>query len=64
MRRLKLQKQSPLADAIVEGRPYRTVRDVARIQGMTQEILYGRQRLTRAPSPPLSGSKAQPTDET
>lgn len=43
-------EQSPLADAIVEGRPYRTVRDVARIEGMTQEILYGRQRLTPAPS--------------
>lgn len=43
-------EQSPLADAIVEGRPYRTVRDVARLEGMTQEILYGRQRLTQGPS--------------
>ena len=40
-------EQSPLADAIVEGRPYRTVRDVARIQGMTQDMLYGQQRLTQ-----------------
>ncbi len=40
-------EQSPLADAIVEGRPYRTVLDVARIEGMTQELLYGRRRLTQ-----------------
>ena len=40
-------EQSPLAEAIVEGRPYRTVLDVARIEGMTQEILYGPQRLTQ-----------------
>lgn len=33
-----------LATRIVEGRPYRTVRDVARVQGMTQEILYGLQQ--------------------
>jgi len=30
-----------LANKIVEGRPYRTVRDLARIQGMTSELLYG-----------------------
>lgn len=33
-----------LATRIVEGRPYRTVRDVARVEGMTQEILYGLQQ--------------------
>lgn len=33
-----------LATRIVEGRPYRTVRDVARIEGMTPEILYGLQQ--------------------
>lgn len=30
-----------LAARVVEGRPYRTIRDVARIEGMTKEILYG-----------------------
>ena len=30
-----------LANKIVEGRPYRTVRDLARIEGMTSELLYG-----------------------
>ena len=33
----------PLAAAIEQGRPYRTVRDLARVQGMTPELLYGRQ---------------------
>ncbi len=33
-----------LAARIVEGRPYRTVRDVARIEGMTNDILYGIQQ--------------------
>lgn len=42
-----IAEQSPLADAIVEGRPYRTARDVARLEGMTQEILYGQQHVTQ-----------------
>ena len=33
-----------LAVRIVEGRPYRTVRDVAKVEGMTMEILYGIQQ--------------------
>ena len=33
-----------LANAIVEGRPYRTVRDLARVEGMTAQILYGTQQ--------------------
>ena len=33
----------PLAEAIEQGRPYRTVRDLARVQGMTPELLYGQQ---------------------
>ena len=33
-----------LAVRIVEGRPYRTVRDVAKVEGMTLEILYGIQQ--------------------
>ena len=32
-----------LANRIVEGQPYRTVRDLARVEGMTAEILYGTQ---------------------
>ena len=32
-----------LANRIVEGRPYRTVRDLARVEGMTSELLYGAQ---------------------
>ncbi|MBI1926605.1 helix-hairpin-helix domain-containing protein [Candidatus Poribacteria bacterium] len=38
--------EQPLAEAIVQGRPYRTVRDLAKVQGMTQEILYGNQQTT------------------
>ena len=30
-----------LANKIVEGRPYRSVRDLARVEGMTSELLYG-----------------------
>ena len=37
-----------LAARIVEGRPYRTVRDVARIKGMTNELLYGIQQQAAA----------------
>jgi len=33
-----------LATRIVEGRPYRTVRDISRVEGMTYEILYGLQQ--------------------
>ena len=35
--------EQPLADAIEQTRPYRTVRDLARVEGMTQELLYGAQ---------------------
>ena len=44
-----------LAARIVEGRPYRTVRDVARIEGMTEQILYGIQ----VQAEPTSGSEEQ-----
>ena len=44
-----------LAARIVEGRPFRTVRDVARIQGMTEQILYGIQ----VQAAPTSGSEEQ-----
>lgn len=35
--------EQPLAQAIEQGRPYRTVRDIARVQGMTPTLLYGQQ---------------------
>ena len=41
-----------LANKIVEGRPYRTVRDLARIEGMTSELLYGAQQETVAVGSP------------
>ncbi len=44
-----------LAARIVEGRPFRTVRDVARIEGMTEQILYGIQ----VQAEPTSGSEEQ-----
>ena len=34
-----------LANNIVQGQPYRTVRDLARVEGMTSEILYGTQQM-------------------
>ena len=34
-----------LANLIVEGQPYRTVRDLARVEGMTSELLYGAQQM-------------------
>lgn len=37
-----------LATRIVEGRPYRTIRDVARVEGMTKDILYGLQQQAAA----------------
>ncbi len=35
--------EPPLAEAIEQGRPYRTVRDLARVEGMTSALLYGQQ---------------------
>ena len=34
-----------LANVIVEGQPYRAVRDLARVEGMTSELLYGTQQM-------------------
>lgn len=34
-----------LVNNIVQGQPYRTVRDLARVEGMTSEILYGTQQM-------------------
>lgn len=35
--------EQPLVQAIEQGRPYRTVRDLARVEGMTPDLLYGQQ---------------------
>ena len=48
-----------LAARIVEGRPYRTVRDVARVEGMTPNVLYGIQQQTVA-APETSGTEDIP----
>ena len=35
--------EQPLSQAIEQGKPYRTVRDLARVEGMTPDLLYGQQ---------------------
>ena len=65
-----------LANKIVEGQPYRTVRDLARVEGMTSELLYGVQQtsgftqastMTQSATTELSGNlgslQATATDE-
>ena len=47
-----------LANAIVEGRPYRTVRDLARVDGMTSQILYGTQQAA-ASTQPVANTQGQ-----
>lgn len=48
-----------LANRIVEGRPYRTVRDLARVEGMTSELLYGNaEQGIAANSQPSVGSES------
>lgn len=37
----EINETGDLATRIVQGRPFRSVRDVARIEGMTEQILYG-----------------------
>lgn len=48
-----------LANKIVEGRPYRTVRDLARVEGMTSELLYGDQQsgISRQPSVDITNAE-------
>ena len=46
-----------LANKIVEGRPYRTVRDLARIEGMTSEFLYGDQRSAISSQPSVGNCR-------
>ncbi len=50
-----------LANKIVEGRPYRTVRDLARVEGMTPELLYGVQQEMVSVSGQPSAVNQQPT---
>ena len=51
-----------LANKIVEGQPYRTVRDLARVEGMTSELLYGNPEQERAASDQPSTVSQQSTD--
>ena len=46
-----------LANRIVEGRPYRTVRDLARVEGMTSELLYGTQQEIAVSGQPSAASE-------
>ena len=59
-----------LANKIVEGQPYRTVRDLARVEGMTSELLYGVQQTggftqasTTTQSATASGPQATATEQ-
>lgn len=49
-----------LANAIVEGQPYRTVRDLARVEGMTSQLLYGTQQATTL-TQPVANTQTGPT---
>ena len=49
-----------LANAIVEGQPYRTVRDLARVEGMTSQLLYGTQQAA-ASTQPVANTQAGAT---
>ena len=46
----EVNETGDLATRIVEGRPFKSVRDVARIEGMTEQILYGIQPQIEATS--------------
>ena len=49
-----------LVNNIVEGQPYRTVRDLARVAGMTSEILYGTQQMA-ASTQGVTNTQSTPT---
>ncbi|MYC74767.1 hypothetical protein F4X10_03210 [Candidatus Poribacteria bacterium] len=51
-----------LANKIVEGRPYRTVRDLARVEGITSELLYGNPQQEIATNSQPSGTVALLTE--
>ena len=68
----EINETGDLAARIVQGRPFRSVRDVARIEGMTEQILYGIQPQLQAtsgsqivePSIPDLTQTTPPTDTT
>ena len=49
-----------LANNIVEGQPYRTVRDLARVEGMTSQLLYGTQQAA-ASTQPVANTQGEAT---
>ena len=60
----EMNELGDLATRIVEGRPYRTIRDVARVQGMTDELLYGLQQQTAAEEATSGSTSLTDTPET
>ncbi|RKU27844.1 hypothetical protein C6497_10535 [Candidatus Poribacteria bacterium] len=65
----EMNETGDLATRIVQGRPFRSVRDVARIEGMTEQILYGIQPQLQATSgspivDPTTPELTQPTAPT
>lgn len=56
----EINELGDLATRIVEGRPYRTVRDVARVEGMTNEVLYGLQQQQTVAEEATSGTPSLP----
>ena len=53
-----------LANAIVEGRPYRTVRDLARVEGMTSQMLYGTQQTAVSANTQAQGTSPNNVSDT
>lgn len=60
----EINELGDLATRIVEGRPYRTIRDVARVQGMTDELLYGLQQQAAAEEATSGSESLTDTPET
>lgn len=60
----EINELGDLATRIVEGRPYRTIRDVARVQGMTDELLYGLQQQAAAAETTSGSESMTDTPET
>lgn len=56
----EINELGDLATRIVEGRPYRTVRDIARVEGMTDEVLYGLQQQQPVAEETTSGTPSLP----
>ena len=56
----EINELGDLATRIVEARPFRTVRDVARVEGMTDEVLYGLQQQQAVAEEATSGVASLP----